>query len=411
MKCRTYTVGGTRTRTKYLPTHTCHVTKIVRPIATVEQTYTPRARTRTKVAVTISTETTTVTVSTNVVVSTSTAFELDVPTTTLTLAAYTPTSTEYEVLPPTTTLTATLTSYTAAAPAPSLAGGTRRRSDGADEHEVAADGRDASKRELTTTASAEPTSPLRLNFDGYAGRNPGSETDDAQLDRVLAVRGRRRGKHVVCTPKVKSTTTVTRRAKVTVTQTMRGRRPTVTITSTATATLTNTQYPTEVTSILLRPLTTTLRADPITLTYKPTAAAVTVTKTLDVRADAPEQTTVLDLYSICDPSRWTDLKYWKRTAGSAFQTDFSTGITPDAALCCQSVADTPGAVSWAWVKTPPDAAFVQGTCYGLMLNLLYDPARPDLSDQCVVGNPGLSVAIEAGANEKGGLLQCGASFT
>jgi len=92
-----------------------------------------------------------------------------------------------------------------------------------------------------------------------------------------------------------------------------------------------------------------------------------------------------------------------------YQDDFSTGITDSAELCCQSVADTPGAITWAWVQEPQDSRFVRGTCYGLSLNLKFDAARPDLLDQCVAENPGVKVKIAPGSNERGGLLQCGSN--
>ncbi|KAE8229750.1 hypothetical protein CF326_g5272 [Tilletia indica] len=391
VKCNTVDVGGTKTRTKFLPTHTCHKTTTIRPIATIKTTFTPKPRTRTKVAVTIATQVVSGTVRTNVVTSTSTSFKVVIPSSTLTVAPFAPTSTEYEILPATTTLSTTLTSYTELPPAPTLAtgGGVPRSVD---------DDNDG--------FTPAPRGELRMNYDSYAGKNPGAIQSGADKGDDGARRARH-GKQVICTPKVKVTATVTKKARATVTQTKRARRSTVTVTSTATGTVTSTKFPASVTSIVQKAATVTITANTVTFTEKPTLAAVTVTKTLDVRADPPSETTVLDLYTVCDPSRQFPLQSWVADASTPNQDVFSTGLTADAPLCCQSVADMPGAVTWAWVQTGT-GPFVDDTCFGLALNTVYAPGGT-LADQCVAANPGTQVGITPGNMEIGGLVQCGAS--
>ncbi|CAD6957893.1 unnamed protein product [Tilletia controversa] len=397
LKCSTVNVGGTKTRTKFLPTHTCHKTIIVRPIATVESTHTPKARTRTKVAVTVATQVVSANARTAVVTSTSTKFSVLVPTTTVTNAPFKPTSTEYEILPPTTTISSMITSYTLEAPAPTLVAPVPRGlHDDNDGDEADGDDNDG--------ITLVPRNQLRMNYDGYPGANPGAQSGSRGVSpRAL------RGKQIICTPHVKVTTTVTKKAKVTVTETKRAHRPTVTITSTATGTVTSTRYLAGVTSIVTKARKLTLTANTITATVKPTDPKVTVTKTLDVHADPPTQTTVVDLYSVCDPVGQFPLRTWTPDASTPYQDPFSTGITPDAPTCCQSIAGSPGSVTWAWVQTPPDANYVTGTCYGLGLNFAYKPTNDDLESQCVAENPGTMIGIIPGDNEVGGLLQCGQS--
>ncbi|KAE8218373.1 hypothetical protein CF319_g7743 [Tilletia indica] len=388
VKCNTVSAGGSKTRTKFLPTHTCHKTTTIRPIATIKTTFTPKPRTRTKVAVTVATQVVSGTVRTNVVTSTSTSFKVVIPSSTVTVAPFVPTSTEYELLPPTTTFSTTITSYTELAPAPTLAagGGVPRSVDDDDNNGF----------------TPVPRGELRMNYDGYPGKNSGAAAggDGARLAR--------HGKQVICTPKVKVTATVTKKARATVTQTKRARRSTVTVTSTATGTVTSTKFPASVTSIVRKAATVTITANTVTFTEKPTLAAVTVTRTLDVSADPPSETTILDLYSVCDPSRQYTLDGWVQDGSTPFQEPFSTGVTSDAPLCCQSAADMQGAVTWAWVQPNPPAGFVAGTCFGLVLNGLYSPGGT-AADQCVAANLGTQINIAPGNNQIGGLLQCGAS--
>ncbi|KAE8249576.1 hypothetical protein A4X13_0g5158 [Tilletia indica] len=392
LKCNTVNVSGTRTRTRYLSTQTCRQTTTIRPIATIKTTLTPKPLTRTKVAVKVATRVVSGTTRTSVVTSTSTKFEVVVPTSTFTDAPFVPTSTEYEILPATTTLSTTITSYTAVAPGPTLAigGGVPRSVDDDD-------------NDSTPVHRGES----RMNFNGFSGKARGEvsppQSQSGDEDDGGFARRANRGKQVICTPKLKVTATITKKARTTVTQTTRARRSTVTITSTATGTVTSTKFPDSVTSIVQRDATVTLTANTVTFTEKPTLAAVTVTKTLDVRADPPKETTIVDLYSVCDPSRQFPLEF--PNFSTSFQTPTLEGITPDAPTCCQIVADRPGAVLYHRIQvTTP--GFQQG-CYGVFLNDLYAPGGT-LEDQCVAANLGTQIDINVGNVEIGGLLQCGA---
>ncbi|KAE8267771.1 hypothetical protein A4X09_0g4580 [Tilletia walkeri] len=383
IKCNTVDVGGTRTKTMYLPTHTGHKTTIVRPIATVQKTYTPKPLTHTNVAVTIATRVVSAKARTSVVTSTSTKFKVKVPTSTVTVAPFAPTSTKYALLPATTTFSTTVTSYTAIASGPSLAPGVPRS---VEDEEV----------------SPMSRGQMLMNYDRYPGKNAGALPDPNSGRRA------RRGKQVFCTPRIEVKTTITKKARVTVTQTKRARRSTVTITSTATGTVTSTHYPKLVTSIVQKAATVTLTANTVTITATPTLAAVTVTKTLDVRADPPTETTVVDLYAICDPSRYYDHQGWITDASTPYQDSFFTGVTPDAPNCCHSIAISPASVTWRWVPDAP-AGSLPGLCYGTGLNYVFRPTRENFEDQCVVDNPGTSIGIIPGSSQIGGLLQCGAS--
>ncbi|KAE8254849.1 hypothetical protein A4X13_0g3256 [Tilletia indica] len=390
IKCNTVDVGGTRTRTIYLPTHTGHKTTIVRPIATVQKTYTPKPLTHTDVAVTIATRVISATARTSVVTRTSTKFKVKVPTSTVTVAPFAPTSTKYALLPATTTFSTTVTSYTAIAPGPSLAPGSAVPRSVEDEE-----------------SSAMPRGQLLMNNEaGYPGKKSGARSGPSSGNDVS--RRARRGKQVFCTPRIEVTATITKKARVTVTQTKRARRSTVTITSTATGTVTSTHYPKLVTSIVQKAATVTLNANTVTVTATPTLAAVTVTKTLNVQADPPTETTVVDLYAICDPSRYYDLQNWITDASTPCQDSIFAGVTPDAPNCCHSIATSYGAVTWRWAPDAP-AGSLPGLCYGAVLNFTFRPKREDFADQCVVENPGTSIGIDPGSSQVGGLLQCGAS--
>ncbi|KAE8209662.1 hypothetical protein CF327_g6381 [Tilletia walkeri] len=392
LKCNTVNVSGTKTRTRYLPTQTCRKTITIRPIATIKTTLTPKPLTRTKVAVKVATRVVSGTTRTSVVTSTSTKFEVVVPSSTFTDAPFVPTSTEYEILPATTTLSTTVTSYTAVAPGPTLAtgGGVPRSVDDED-------------NDSTPVHRDE----LRMNYNGFPGKARGAvsppQSQSGDEDDGGFARRANRGKQVICTPKLKVTATITKKAQVTVTQTTRSRRSTVTTTSTATGTVTSTKFPDSVTSIVQRDAIVTLTANTVTFTEKPTQAPVTVTKTLNVHADPPTETTIFDFYSICDPSRQFPLEDWIGDASSAFQLSFYTGNFPNAPMCCHTIADMAGAVAYRWV---------QGTgglfpCYGLALNALYAPGGT-LEDRCVAANLGTQVDINVGNVAIGGLLQCGA---